>query len=155
MYWATPASDVYSLATVYLARVCQEEDVSRFFGKKAAAYGTLAHSLLLAYNGKKGTYDGVVSEPANRTAPKSEAAERAQQEFLAVIERECPRAFGESAAPSAVPGTVGGSGELSGESADMTYLRTMLDLDWWRRPSARAVEAFYRGLARGCTVGNR
>lgn len=137
VYWATPASDVYSLATVYLARVCQEEDVSRFFGKKAAAYGTLAHSLILGYNGKSGASDGVVSEPTNQTAPKTEAAERAQREFMAVIAKECPRAFGESAVGS--------------ESADMAYLRAMLDLDWWRRPSARAVEAFYRGLARGCS----
>ena len=73
-----------------------------------------------------------------RAHARAEAAERAQHDFIATIEKECPRAFGASAVGSELP--------------DMTYLRAMLDLDWWRRPNARAVETFYAGLARGCAV---
>ena len=126
---------------------------SEYFGRKTTAFGRLARSFLRGYNdgpGSKraarqaalqvfaGTFDGVIVRSLNKTAPKSEAAERAQHDFIATIEKECPRALGASAVGSELP--------------DMTYLRAMLDLDWWRRPNARAVETFYAGLARGCAV---
>ena len=100
------------------------------------------------------------------SAPKSELAVRAQQRLMSKIEADCP-AFAVSSATafqqvsqvdearearrqvpsSANPNSGSGAAHTSpSATADMVYLRRMLDLDWWRRPEAKDVEAFYRRL---------
>lgn len=99
------------------------------------------------------------------SAPKSKLAVRAQQQFMSKIEADCP-AFAISSAtafqrvrqvdeeretrrqvPSSANANTGGSTAYGGATADMVYLRRMLDLDWWRRPNAKDIEAFYRKLS--------
>ena len=113
--------------------MCQESDELSFFGKRSANYGTLSHSYL-------DDYGGALRSPTNMSAPKTAAAQHAQNQWFRVLERDC-KALGNSS-----------KSQPPDEGADMTFLRSMLDLDWWRRPNASIVERFFRDLsdARGC-----